>query len=67
MPAFRRLRNDPYESEIFLAPIEQVMLTEQTMPAAYINEKGNGITQDYANWLTPLMGQPLPEFVTFRK
>ena len=43
------------------------MLTEQIMPDAYINEAGNGITQAYADWLTPLMGQPLPEFVTFRK
>lgn len=67
MPAFRRVCNDPYESEIFLVPIEQVMLTEQTVPAAYINETGNGVTEDYVNWLSPLMGQPLPEFVTFRK
>lgn len=67
MPAFRRLSNTPYESEIFLVPIEQVMLTEQTMPADFINGEGNGITQAYANWLAPLMGLPLPEFLTFRK
>lgn len=67
MPAFRRISNDPYVSELFLVPIEDVMLTEQIMPDAYINEAGNGITQAYADWLTPLMGQPLPEFVTFRK
>lgn len=67
MPAFRRISNDPYVSELFLVPIEDVMLTEQVMPDAYINEAGNGITQAYADWLTPLMGQPLPEFVTFRK
>lgn len=67
MPAFRRLSNNPYESEIFLAPIEQVMLTEQVMPDRYINTAGNGLTEDYVNWLRPLMGQPLPEFVTFRK
>lgn len=67
MPAFRRLSNAPYKSELFLVPIEQVMLTEQKMPDAYINTQGNGITQAYLDWLTPLMGQPLPEFVTFRK
>ena len=67
MPAFRRVSNEPYVSELFLVPIEQVMLTEQTMPAQYINEAGNGITEDYINWLKPLMGRSLPEFVTFRK
>lgn len=67
MPAFRRISNAPYISELFLVPIEEVMLTEQTMPDAYINAAGNGITEEYIRWLKPLMGQPLPEFVTFRK
>lgn len=67
MPAIRRLESDPYETEIFLAPIQEVMLTEQVLPERYINAAGNDITEEYVNWLTPLMGQPLPEFVTFRK
>lgn len=67
MPAFRRLGSEPYESEIFLTPIEQVMLTEQVMPERYINTAGNGITDEYIKWLNPLMGEPLPEFTTFRK
>ena len=66
MPAFRRISNEPYVSELFLVPIEDVMLTEQTMPENYINQAGNGITQAYIDWLSPLMGHPLPEFVTFR-
>lgn len=67
MPALRRLSSDPYRTELFLAPIEEVMLTEQVMPAHYINAEGNGITDEYIKWLTPLMGEPLPEYVTFRK
>lgn len=67
MPALRRLRNDPYESEMFLVPIEQVMLTERILPEQYINAAGNGITEDYVQWLRPLMGQPLPKFASFRK
>lgn len=66
MPALRRLSSDPYESEMFLVPIEQVMLTERTMPANYINAAGNGITDEYIQWLRPLMGQPLPTFASFR-
>lgn len=66
MPALRRFHNDPYESEMFLVPIEQVMLTERIMPANYINAAGNGITDEYTQWLRPLMGQPLPKFASFR-
>ena len=67
MPALRRLSSKPYESEMFLVPIEQVMLTEWVMPEQYINEAGNGITDEYIEWLSPLMGQPLPKFSSFRK
>lgn len=66
MPALRRLSSDPYENEMFLVPIEQVMLTERTMPASYINAAGNGITDEYIQWLRPLMGQPFPKFASFR-
>ena len=67
MPAFRRVSSQPYKSEIFLVPIEQVMLTENGMPDRYINAQGNGVTQEYLQWLKPLMGEDLPEFVTFQE
>ena len=66
MPAFRRLSEEPYRSEIFLAPIEQVMLTERVMLDGYITARGNGIEACYLNWLRPLMGEDLPQFVTFQ-
>lgn len=66
MPAIRRLQNDPYETELFLAPIHEVMLTERTMPAEYINEAGNGVTEAYLDWLRPLMGKPLPVMANLR-
>lgn len=66
MPAFRRVSESPYESELFLVPIEEVMLHEQTLPDNFINEAGNGITEDYLTWLRPLLGD-LPEYLTFRK
>ena len=67
MPALRRLGNAPYRSEQFLVPIEQVMLTERVLPQEYITPEGNGVTQAYLDWLTPLMGQPLPRFVDFNR
>ena len=65
MPAFRRVSGEPYRSEIFLAPIREVMLTERVMPAEYINEAGNGVTEAYIRWARPLIGE-LPELVSFR-
>ena len=66
MPAIRRLSSEPYETELFLAPIREVMLTERTMPAEYINEAGNGVTEAYCAWLRPLMGEPLPVMANLR-
>ena len=67
MPALRRISSDPYRTELFLVPIEQVMLTERVMPQEYINEAGNGVTQAYVDWLQPLMGDPLPRFIDFNR
>lgn len=67
MPAIRRLGSDPYEAELFLAPIQEVMLTERTMPEEFISETGSDVTQACVDWLRPLMGGPLPEMVTFQR
>ena len=66
MPAIRRLSSEPYETQLFLAPIREVMLTERTMPAEYINEAGNGVTEAYCAWLRPLLGEPLPVMANLR-
>ena len=66
MPAIRRLSSEPYETELFLAPIREVMLTERTMPAEYINEAGNGVTEAYCAWLRPLVVEPLPVMANLR-
>lgn len=67
MPAFRRLSDSPYESEMFLAPIQQVMLTERTLPQEYINAQGNGVTEAYGQWLRPLLGEELPHMTQYQK
>lgn len=65
MPAIKRISDNPYRTELFLAPIEKVMLTERSMPDEFINAEGNGITQSCINWLTPILGEPLPQFISF--
>ncbi len=66
MVAIRRLSNEPYASETFLADIEQVMMTESKMPDEFINAEGNGVTEAYKDWVRPLLGEPLPKLMNLR-
>ena len=65
MIGIERVSTEPYEARYVRIPIEQVMLEERLMPDAYINEKGNGVTDAYRNWLRPLLGEPLPKYASF--
>ncbi len=66
MVAIRRLPGETYASETFLVPIEQVMMTEAKMPDSFINERGNGVTEAFKDWVRPLMGGPLPKLMNLR-
>ncbi|MBQ6505432.1 MAG: diphosphate--fructose-6-phosphate 1-phosphotransferase [Flexilinea sp.] len=66
MVAIRRLSNEPYKSETFLADIKDVMLTERKMPDEFINAEGNGVTEAYKEWVRPLLGDPLPKLMNLR-
>lgn len=68
MVGFRRLPptpQQPYSSETFLIPVEEVMLKERTLEEQYINSTSNGITEDFARWCLPLIGESLPDFPRF--
>lgn len=65
MVAFRRNANQDYQIETFLAAIEEVMLHERKMPEEFINAAGNGVTQDFINWCQPLIGEELPDMISF--
>jgi 6-phosphofructokinase len=42
----------------------KVVANEQRrLPDAFINTAGNGMTDAFADWATPLLGDPLPRFV----
>ena len=41
------------------------MLDERTLPDAYINEQGNGVTDEFRTWCRPLLGEPLRRFASF--
>ena len=66
MVALRRLPGEGYRSETFLADIAEVMMTERKMPADFINEAGNGVTEAFKDWCRPLLGGPLPALMDLR-
>ena len=65
MVGFRRIGDSPYRMEPFLVDIDEVMMHERKMPAHFINEAGNGVTEAFLEWCRPLIGEPLPEMVSF--
>lgn len=46
-------------------PIEKVMLHERTIPESFINERGNDVTHEFAEWCRPLIGSELRDFIDF--
>ena len=67
MVALRRISEEPYRSETFLADIAEVMMTERKMPDSFINAEGNGVTEAFKAWCRPLIGAPLPRLMDLRK
>ena len=65
MAAFRRISTEPYKTETFLVPVDEVMMHEKTMPAEFINENGNGVTEAFKEWCRPLLGGDLNRMCVF--
>lgn len=66
MAGIERISSQPYSIRPILIPIEQVMMTESMMPKHFINDSGNGVTDAFVKWLTPLVGE-LSTPITFLK
>ena len=66
MIGFERLPGAEYAVRPIHIPIQQVMLTERTMPDEFINRRGNGVTDAFVEWCRPLIGSPLRQFVSFK-
>ncbi len=65
MVGFARDSTQPYRVHTILIPIEQVMLSERTVPDEFISENGCDVTQAFVDWCRPLLGEELPKFVSF--
>ncbi len=66
MAGMIRSSTSPYEVEDVLVPIEEVMLTERTMPREFISEDGLDVTQAFCDWCRPLIGAEIPKFADFK-
>jgi len=65
MVGFDREPGEGYNCGTKLIPIDEVMLRERPMPDAFINDRGNDVTEAFVNWCGPLIGGDLQEFVSF--
>ncbi len=56
--------DNPYRVSISSAPVAEIANAVKTVPDAYINEDGNGITEEGVKYLAPLiLGERKPVFV----
>ena len=66
MVALMRESGETYRVRTELVDVHEVMLTEKKLPDAFINERGNGVTQAFIDWCAPLIGEPLPRLISLR-
>ena len=67
MIGFARREQEKYEVCPIRIPVEQVMLTERTVPASYINNRGNDVTDAFVSWCRPLTGEEIPDYIDFQE
>lgn len=60
-------KNGGYHVRTRLIPIRQVMLHERKIPAEYINERGNDVTEEFVKWCRPLIGAGIPDYIDFQQ
>lgn len=61
-----KTEDESYKIRFIEIPIEEVMLLEKTIPACYINQRGNDVTDDFINWCKPLIGEKDQDFINFK-
>ena len=61
-----RKPGESYVIETPLIPIDKVMLHEMKLPDRYISEAGMDVTEEFLDWLRPIIGDGIPEYSSFR-
>ena len=65
--ALMREPGETYRVRTEMVDVQRVMLEEKKLPDEFINERGNGVTQAFIDWCTPLIGDALHPMVTLRR
>lgn len=61
MVGFSRPESGEYRCDIKLIPLDEVANTERKIPREWINEAGNGLKQEYIDYVLPLiLGESMP-------
>ncbi|MFV0439821.1 MAG: 6-phosphofructokinase [Lachnospirales bacterium] len=55
MSCIVRKNNDPYEAEVSAIPVNEVSNKEKKVPSSFINDEGNGVTEEMVKYLFPLI------------
>jgi hypothetical protein len=62
MISFERLAVPEYAIAYRLQDLDQIANQEKTVPEAFINAAGNGVTDEFLAYARPLIGGPLPTY-----
>lgn len=55
MLCYKRLSNEPYQTEIFAYDISAIANQEKTVPLNWVNARGNNLTEEALHYLRPLI------------
>ncbi len=66
MVGLERVKDEPYECRTKLVPLEKVAGKTKSVPDEYINKEGNFVTERFIEYVKPLIGEPLPEYVRLK-
>jgi 6-phosphofructokinase 1 len=61
MVTIARRSSDPYRVEMETAPLSKVAEKSKPMPGEYINREGNHVTEEFLDYIRPLVGE-IPDF-----
>lgn len=67
MVTILRQPGDEYVAQYGFAPLSRVANYEHVVPAEYINEAGNGMTEAFMEYARPLIGGPLVRYARLEK
>jgi ATP-dependent phosphofructokinase / diphosphate-dependent phosphofructokinase len=63
MVSLERQSDSPYRVKTATVELDVVANSQRLLPPEFVNREGTGLTDAFVAYATPLLGEPLPEFV----